>query len=133
MSYDAMFKELETKIQQSYEEGITIPEAERLAGEFLHCQMMVSAEIKKADLSARMRKSGVKAIKAGVYMEAASKGDKRPTEAALAATVDMDETARDHQDDLDLAEVERDELERQYDILVNGHIFFRGIAKGNFS
>lgn len=108
-------------------------EAERLAGEFLHAQMLVSGEIKKSDLSARMRKSGLKAIRAAVYTETCTASDKKPTEAMITSIIDTHEIVQSEQNELDKAEVERGELERQYDILVNAHIFFRTIAKGNFN
>jgi hypothetical protein len=133
-AFDKVFKGLEEQIQLSYEEGVTVVEAERLAGQFLHAQMQISSEIKKADLSARMHKSGLKAVRAAVYMEASKPVDgKKPTEAAIGALVDTHEVVQLEQDALDTAEVERDELERQYDIMINGHIFMRGIAKGNFN
>lgn len=123
---------LEVKIQASYTEGVTLEQSEKLAGEFLHALMIVSAELRKSDLDSRMRKTGVKAVRAAVYMESGTKGDKRPTEAALAAIVDTSPIVQAEQDTLDQAEVERDDLKRYYDIFTNAHVFFRGVAKGNF-
>lgn len=123
---------LEAKIKSSYEDGVTLENAEKLAGEFLYAQLQVSGELRKADLDSRMRKSGLKAIKATVYIESASKGDKKPTEAMLAATVDKNEVVQKEQDSLDTAEVDKAELERFYSIFQNAHIYYRGIAKGKF-
>jgi len=127
-----LLKSLEDKIVASYEEGVTAEQAEKLAGEFLYGQLKVSQALKDADLDSRMKKSGLKAVKASAYMEAASKGDKKPTEAAIAAMVDTNKLVSDEQDRFDTAEVERDELERYYNIFINAHVHFRSIAKGSF-
>lgn len=132
MTFDKLCKSLEAKIQATYESGVTVADAERLSLEFLHAQIQVSEELKKNDLEARMRKSGLKAVRASVYMEAASKGDKKPTEAALAATVDLNAVVQGEQDSLDKAEVNRDALERYYSIFQNAQITYRTISKGSF-
>lgn len=126
------YKHLEAKIQNSYTEGNTLEEAEKLAAEFLHAQMKVSDELKNLDLDARMRKSGVKAIRAAIYMDAATKDPKKPSDVMLDAIVNMNDLVQGEQNELDKAEVERSALERYYDIFGNAHIFFRGVAKGNF-
>lgn len=120
---------LEAKIVNSYEESITLEEAEKLSAEFLYAQLQVSSELKKADLSSRMRKQGVKAIRAALYTEARSKADKI-TEAAITAMLDANELVASEQIAFDTAEVDRDELERYYNIFLNAHIFFRGVARG---
>ena len=132
MKFKELCDSLEAKIQDSYNEGVTLESAEKLAGEFLFAQMSVSAELKKADLSARMRKSGVKAVRAAVYIEAATKDPKKPTEAMLSSIVDTTDLVQSEQEELDKAEVERDELERFYSIFREAHVHFRGIAKGRF-
>lgn len=123
---------LETKIQESYERGVTAENAEKLAGEFLFAQMRVSAELTKSDLDSRMKKSGVKAIKAAIYMDTATKTDKKPTEAMIAAVVDSHEVVQSEQNNLDKAEVSRSELERLYNVFQHAHVFYRGVAKGQF-
>src|ERR1700693_31634 len=90
-------KTLEGKIQASYEEGTTLEQAEKLAGEFLYAQIVVSTELKKADLNARMRKSGVKAVRAAIYLETVNNSLKRPTEAQTAAIIDSDKLVLDEQ------------------------------------
>ncbi len=132
MSFKTHCQHLEAKIESIYTTGISLDEAEKLAAELLHIQFSLSEELKKVDLDARMRKSGVKAIRAAIYMEAATKTDKKPTEAALASIVDMNEIVQNEQKSLDEAEVERDHLKRLNDVFINGHIFCRGVAKGNF-
>lgn len=132
MSFQELCKSLEKKIQNAYTEGVTMEEAEKLAAEFLFAQIRISEALKTADLSARMRKSGVKAVRAAVYLDGAKQGDKKPSDVLLQAQVDTNELVSGEQDALDQAEVERDELERYYNIFQNGHIYFRGVAKGAF-
>lgn len=133
MTFKELCHQLQAKIQQSYTEGTTLDEAEKLAAEFLHAMMTVSAELKTVSLDARMRKSGTKAARAGAYLDIVGKSDKKPTEAQIGATIDMDALVNKEQDALDHAEVDKEELERYYDIFNNAHIYYRGIAKGNFN
>ncbi len=128
-----MFAELEAKIIASYVEGVTMEQAERLAGEFLSAQLLVSEKLKKSDLDSRLRKSGLKAVRAAAYMNACEKSEKKPTEAALAALIDTDETVSAEQEELDKAEVERDNLKRYFDVFNQAHVHYRSIAKGSFN
>jgi hypothetical protein len=124
-------KKLEQKIQDSYEKGTTLEEAERLAAEFLHAQIAISEIIKETDLDARMRKSGLKAVRASLYTKIVSaENAKKPTEAAIDAMITSESLVQSEQDELDKAEVERDRLERYYNIFSNAHIFYRGVSKG---
>jgi hypothetical protein len=132
ITFKQLCETLEAEITNSYEVGVSANKAEELAGRFLQAQFAVSSELAKKDLDSRMRKSGLKAVKAAIYMDAASKGDKKPTEASLSATVDMNELVQGEQHALDEAEVERDELERYYNVFRESHIFYRGISKGKF-
>jgi|ERR1019366_4651962 hypothetical protein len=132
MSFKKLCQQLETKIQAAYTGGVTLSDAELLAAEFLRAQMKVSEELKVADLDSRMRKSGVKAIRAAVYMEAATKTDKKPSDSMLEAITNMSKVVQDSQDGLDKAEAEKDELTRYYNIFRESHIYFRGISKGKF-
>lgn len=124
--------DLETIIQNAYADGTTLAESEKFAAHFLSAQIQASTQLAKMDLDARMRKTGLKAVKAAIYMDAATKTEKKPTEAALSATVDMNEVVQSEQTTLDTAEVERDEVERLYNVYREAHIFFRGVAKGKF-
>lgn len=130
--FDGFCGALEAKIVSSYESGVSMEDAEKLAGEFLVAQIRVSAKLKEADLSSRMRKSGLKAVRAAVYLEGAKSGEKKPSDALLQAQVDTNELVSGEQDAYDRAEVELAELERYYNIFGNAHIFYRGVAKGNF-
>ncbi len=132
MTFQEYAAKLETKIIDSYESGVSLEEAERLASEFLAAQLRVSSELKTADLDARMKKTAVKGLRSVAYMKAASAGDKKPTEAMLAATVDTNNHVVDTQTLLDTAEVNRDELERYYQIFQNAHVHYRNVAKGSF-
>lgn len=132
MNFKQLCDKLEAEIVQSYTEGVTIEEAEKLAGQFLHAQMQVSTELKKFDLDSRMRKTGVKAVKAAIYMDAATKPEKKPTEAMLSAIVDQHEVVQSEQTELDKAEVERDDLDRLFSVFKEAHVHFRQLSKGKF-
>lgn len=132
MSFSQLCEQLKVKIQESYAEGVTQDAAEKLAGEFLHGQLAASSELKKADLDSRMRKTSVKAIRAAIYMEGATKDPKKPSDVLLQAMVDMDKIVQAEQESYDKAEVERDDLERYYHIFREAHIHFRSLAKGRF-
>lgn len=128
-----LFEELSKDITLAYESGVTLDQAERLASKFLSAQLSIAKLLETADLDARMKKSGTKAVKAAVYMQEATKTDKKPSDVMLAAKVDMDELVLGEQKSLDEAEVYHDSLERYYSIFKEAHIFFRGVAKGNFN
>jgi NurA-like 5'-3' nuclease len=125
-------KRLEAKIQDSYEEGVSTETAEKLAGEFLSAMIRLADEIKVQSLDARMKKSGVKALKSAIYLDIVQKSDKKPTESHITATIDSDTVIGESQNRLDCAEVSVDHLERYYDIFYNAHLHFRSIAKGKF-
>ena len=127
-----MLSALSAKIQSAYSEGVSIGEAENLAGEFLHAMITLSEELRQTDLNARMRKTGVKAVKAAVYLAQVQAVDKKPSDTLLGARVDMDALVIKEQEALDTAEVDRDELERSYNICREAHLHFRGLAKGRY-
>lgn len=130
--FKKMVQELEKLIEVTYEEGITLDEAEKLAANFLHAQLAVSRELTKADLDSRMRKSGVKAIRGAVLLDIVNKSDKKPTDSILSSQIDTDKMVLSEQGSYDEAEVQKAELERLYDVFGNAHIYYRGIAKGKF-
>ena len=133
MKFEEQLKLLENKIKASYEESITMPEAEKLAAEFLHAQIVVSGELRKSDLDARMKKSGVKALRANAYLSIVSEAEKKPTETQIASIIDTDQLVIKNQELLDKSEVDRANLERYYDIFTNAHVFYRNVARGNFA
>lgn len=126
------FQELENDIKRAYEEGVTIEEAERLAAKFLHAQFCLNKLLRDSDLDARMRKTGVKAVKANVYLGEVQKSDKKPSDVFLQQIVDTDLSVRKEQEDFDEAEVNKNTLQNYYNIFHEAHIYFRGIAKGKF-
>lgn len=128
----SLCEELVNDIKNAYESSPTLEEAEKLAAKFLYAQVMVGNELRQADLDARMKKSGVKAVRAAVYMAAATKGDKKPSDVMLEATVNMDELVQGEQTSFDEAEVHKDQLYNYLNVFKEAHIYFRGIAKGRF-
>lgn len=132
MKFQEKLKALEKKIIDTYEAGVSLDEAEKLAAEFLHAQISVSSELTKADLDARMKKSGNKAVRSTAYLEIVSAADKKPTEAQISAFIETDKAVAGQQDLLDKAEVALAELERYYDIFTQAHVYYRNLAKGRF-
>lgn len=130
MNFKDLCESLEQQIINAYSESITLEEAEKLAGQFLHAQMKVSVELKKASLDARMRKSGVKAIRAAIYLEICSKADKKPTETAIESMINTTKEVNQEQEAFDIAEVESEELERYYNIFQQAHVYFRQMSRG---
>lgn len=130
--FKALCDELTAAIKDSYEQGITVEAAERLAGKFLYGQIQVSDELRNCALGARMRKSGVKAIRAAVYLAEVQANDKKPSDVLLGAKVDSDKLVKDEQNAYDASEVQADYLENLLDVFRNGHVHFRTIAKGSF-
>lgn len=126
------YKNLEKKIINSYTEGVTLAEAEMLAGEFLEAQIRASEELKQLDLNARLVKDHVKEIRAKIFITEATKTDKKPSDNMLTAYVDSDPSVRDVQGTLAVAESDKDELYRMFSIFQNAHLHFRAIAKGKF-
>ncbi len=133
MKFIELCEELTEQIKSSYESGVAVEEAEKLAGKFLYAQLQVAEELRKADLDARMKKSGTKAIKASVYLEAATKSDKKPSDVMLGAIVDTSELVLGEQQKLDEAEVLKSSLDNYMSIFQNAHIHFRTISKGAFN
>lgn len=133
MTFKEMCEDLENRLTNSYESGVTMQEAESLAARFLVAQLSVSKELKTRDLDARTRKSGLKAIRAAVYLEIVQGVEKRPTVDMISAMVDSHEIVQQEQNSFDTAEVERADLERYFDVFTNAHIFYRGVSKGNFN
>ena len=120
---------LKTTIKDAYESGTTMVEAEKLAGRFLHAMLHIAEELRVSDLDARMRKTGVKAIKAAVYLQNAQASDKKPSDKMLEAMVDQDKLVGSQQEGYDTAEVHKNYLQSVYDVCKEAHVFMRGIAK----
>lgn len=128
----AFCSKLEIKIIDIYKHRLSMEDAEKLAAEFLHAEIIMSEAITTADLDTRTRKTGLKAIRAAVYLAEVQKNDKKPSDNLLNAIVDTNSDVAEAQDEYDRAEVAKLELERHYDIFHNGHLFARTVAKGSF-
>lgn len=133
MTFKQTCEDLQEQIKQTYESSVSLEEAEKLAGRFLYAQLLVSEQLKSSSLDSRMRKSGLKSLKAALYLNEVQNQLKKPTEATLTALIDSNKLVGDEQLSLDSSEVNTEELERLYDIFLNAHIYFRGIAKGSFN
>lgn len=131
-NYTKEWTDLEQQIKNSYESSVTIEEAEKLAARFLGAQMQAANILRSFDLDARMRKSGLKALKASVYMDAATSSDKKPSDVLLQNLVDQDKIVQSSQESFDEAEVQKDYIQNYFNVFREAHIFFRGIAKGRF-
>lgn len=130
--FETLVAELTTLIQDSYEQGITMEAAEKAAGKFLYGQLAVADRLRRYDLDSRMKKAGLKAVKAAVYMDNVNKNEKKPSDTLLNALVDMDKLVMDEQKGFDSADAEHAALQNLFNIFKEGHIFMRGIAKGRF-
>lgn len=130
MNFKQLCEALENEVIASYTEGVTLDQAEKLAGRFLHAQMKVSNELKTADLDARTRKSGVKAVRAAIYLDIVQSSEKKPTEGALEHMINTNGVVSNEQSAFDSAEVEKANLERYYDIFASAHVYFRQMARG---
>lgn len=128
MSYDTLVK----LIQDSADSPFDIREAEKAGGTALAVMNALSAQLTDADRNRRMRKRGVKAIRSAVRMEEIKKHDKKPTESFLEDTVNLSKIVADQEEAFDDSEVSTEELERQFSIAKEAHLFFRGVARGRF-
>lgn len=132
VTLDDQMDELENVLKHSYEESPTLDEAEKLAAKFLAAQVGIARELQNVELDSRMKKSGLKSIKAAVYLKNAQSADKKPSDVMLNAMVDTDQVVGEQQDLFDNAEVRKNLLENYLSICKEGHVYFRGIAKGRF-
>lgn len=124
------YKDLEQEIINSYTEGVTLDQAEKLAGRFLHAQLSVSHDLSVSGLDARMRKTGVKAVKAGIYLDICQKSEKKPTEAQIEAQIQTNPLVQTQQNELDAAEVQAQDLERLYNVFQQAHVYYRQMSRG---
>ncbi len=126
------YKDLLALIERTSDEGVTLEEAERAAAMSLGIMNTISESLKTMDKDVRYRKAGLKAIKSAVRLEEVKKFEKKPTEGALEDAVNMSVLVQGEQNDFDSAEVDKEELDRQYSIAKESHIYFRGVSKGRF-
>lgn len=125
-------EELKLAIESAYNEGISIPEAEKLAARTLTARLELSDEIKSAALDARMKKHGAKAVRAAVYMEELAKHEKKPAEAYMEHAVNLSEVVAAEETAFAEAEAELQCLDAYLRIFADAHIYFRAVMKGTF-
>lgn len=130
MKISQLCKELEDACQNAYEGGVEVTDAEKLAARALQAQIILSRELEKLDLDSRMKKNGVKAIKAAVYLEEVRKADKKPSDTMLEQICNLDKSVADSVEAHDQAEASREGLERYLGIFKDAHVFFRNVARG---
>lgn len=127
-----LLTEISEEITKSYEEGVTIPEAEKLATKLLSAMMFIAEDLKRTSLDSRMKKSGVKAVRAAIYLDEVAKHDKKPSDSMLDNIVNVSSIVQAEQDKFDQAEVEYEYLENYMNIFREAHIHFRSISRGKF-
>lgn len=130
---EKLCEELEVVVNNAYENGVTLGDAEKLAGRMLGAQMVIAKELEAIDLDARMKKNGVKAVKAAVYMDELTRHEKKPAEGFLEHAVNLSKIVVDEQNAYEKADARKDALATYLGIFKDAHIYFRGVAKGTFS
>lgn len=132
MDIKNFISDLTQNIKDAYEAEVTMADAEKLAAKFLYGQLVLGTELRSADLDARMKKVGVKAIRAAIYLSEVQKADKKPSDVMLEALINSNEIVAGEQQVYDESEVARDELQNVLKVCHEAHVYFRGIAKGRF-
>jgi hypothetical protein len=120
------------EIEKASEEGLTLEHAEKVAGQALFVMNSLSLKLTVADKDRRMRKRGLKAIKSAVRLEEVKKHDKKPTEGALEDAVNLNELVAGEEEAFDVSDISKEELERQFSIAKESHLYFRGVSRGRF-
>lgn len=128
MNYETLVLE----IQKASEEGVTVEHAERVAATSLFVMNSLSERLRDADKDRRMRKRGLKAIKSAVRSEEVKRHDKKPTESQLEDVINLSPIVASEEEAFDNSEVSTEELDRQFGIAKESHLFFRSVAKGSF-
>jgi len=118
------------EISKATDEGLTLGEAERAAALALGAMVELSEQLKASDKSRRLQKSGLKAVKAAIRLTEANKGIKKPTEGILDDLVSTNEVYKKAEDAYDESEVAQADLDRQFDICRESHLYFRGVSRG---
>ena len=124
--------ELETVVKNAYEKGVSLEEAERLAAKMLGAQMVIAKELEVVDLDSRMKKNGVKTIKAAVYMEELTKHEKKPAEGFLEHAINLNKLVGDEQSAYEKVDARKDALNTYLSIFREAHIYFRTVSRGSF-
>ena len=123
---------LKSEVELAYDEGVSMERAERLAAKCLGAQLRIAERLATADLDARMKKNGLKTVKANAYMRAATSAEKKPTESMIDAMITQDKDVANSAEWYDRADAEKESLTIYLGIFRDAHIYFRGIAKGRY-
>jgi hypothetical protein len=129
MNYETLVLE----IQKASEEGVTMEHAERVAATSLFVIYALSERLTLLDKERRMRKRGLKAIKSAVRTEEVKRHDKKPTESQLEDVINLSPIVASEEEAFDNSDINADELERQFGIAKESHLFFRSVSKGTFN
>jgi hypothetical protein len=129
MNYETLVLE----IQKASEEGVTMEHAERVAATSLFVMNALSERLTLLDKERRMRKRGLKAIKSAVRTEEVKRHDKKPTESQLEDVINLSPIVASEEEAFDNSDINADELERQFGIAKESHLFFRSVSKGTFN
>jgi hypothetical protein len=127
------FEQLVKIVRTAYESGTTMDEAERHAARFLEAQLNVAAELASLDLDARMKKNGMKAARAQIYLDLCAGSEKKPSDTFLEQQVTLDRTVNLAVDLYEKADARRENLTLYLGIFKDAHVYFRGIAKGAYN
>lgn len=128
-----LIEKLQARIQEVYEDGVTVTKSEDITHELADAEFKLVTMITPLDMDVRMRKHGVKQIRAAVYLDIIKNSEKKPTESQLAAMVDSDALVTEAQNSYDEAESLLAEAERLLDAVHNSQVVFRTLMKeGNF-
>lgn len=130
MNFKERVKELEDIIQDAYPNRPSLDEAEGQALNFCSGILQVSAQLSVADLEARMRKSGLKGIRAALYLDIVQNSEKKPTETAIDSMITVNELVAKEQQKLDEADVAKADLERLYETFNHVAVLFRQMSRG---
>ena len=123
------YQELEKIIEEAYTSNVSIEDAEKNAALFLSAQLQISKRLHQVDLDSRMRKTGLKTIKAGVYLEEVKKSDKKPSDTMLEQIINSSQLVKVSQDQFDESEAELAELQRIFGVMKEAHVYFRTMSK----
>lgn len=125
------YQELIQSLETTYQGGITLGEAEKLAAKALFVMDQLSRELVTKEGDRRLRKAGVKAIRAAIRIAEVKKYDKKPTESQLEDVLNTSEIVLAEESAFDSAEVDSEAYERMYSIAKEIHVYYRGVARGS--
>ncbi len=127
-----IYDELKSAIERAYEQGTTMLEAEKLAALTLTARLQLADEIEIAFIDFKMKKHGVKAVRGAIYIEILSNSEKKPTEAAIEAQVNLNGLVGGEEERYATAEADYHRLAAYLDVFKDAHLYFRNICKGTF-